>query len=330
MGIWCFSIKEGNSMAVTQYIGARYVPIFFTNPDDNSNDWRSGIIYDPLTIVTYLNQSYTSKIPVPASVGNPADNPQYWALTGAYNAQVAQCLQDVEELDGNVQTLSDDVDDLGADIGDFANIVPIMGVLRKTADGWSLLSDSGHQPMHLDAVTLEENGYINIAFDQTFSKVGAITVVPDEEYAKMGWGCGSSIGLSQLQIRLIHTRMYGGMFDFSGTTPSLLGGSYDGDIKAVTYNQAGRFEVEFQDYVGSDGWSTWNAMLQKADMEGVEIGSQSGFISTNKIAVEPKTTLAGKNGRCLIQAGKMGSFVSANDIPVLNYTNFWITGFMYR
>lgn len=310
-------------MAVTQYIGARYVPIFFTNPDDNSNDWKSGIVYDPLTIVTYLNQSYTSKIPVPASVGNPADNPQYWVLTGAYNAQVEQYRQEVEDL-------SDHVDDVDAAIGDFANIVPIMGVLRKTADGWSLLSDSSHQPMHLDAVTLEENGYINIAFDQTFSKVGAITVVPDEEYAKMGWGCGSSIGLSQLQIRLVHTRMYGGMFDFSGTTPSLLGSNYNGDIKAVTYNPDGRFEVEFQDYVGADGWSTWNAILQKADMEGVVIGSKSGFINTTKIAVEPKTTLTGKNGRCLIQAGKMGSFVSANDIPVLDYTNFWITGFMYR
>ena len=95
-------------MAVTQYIGARYVPIFFTNPDDDSNDWKAGIVYDPLTIVTYLNQSYTSKIPVPASVGNPADNPQYWVLTGAYNAQVQSYHQDV-------LAYKQDVDDLDAD-----------------------------------------------------------------------------------------------------------------------------------------------------------------------------------------------------------------------
>ena len=54
-------------MAVHQYIGARYVPIFYT-ASDNSNDWEAGVQYEPLTIVTYLNQSYTSKKQVQASV----------------------------------------------------------------------------------------------------------------------------------------------------------------------------------------------------------------------------------------------------------------------
>lgn len=85
-------------MAVTQYIGARYIPLFY-QASDNSNSWEAGVVYEPLVIVTYLNQSYTSKIPVPASVGNPADNPHYWAMTGAYNAQVAQLSQDVQDLD---------------------------------------------------------------------------------------------------------------------------------------------------------------------------------------------------------------------------------------
>ena len=91
-------------MATTQYIGARYVPMFYT-ASDNSNSWEAGVQYEALTIVTYLNQSYTSKIPVPASVGNPADNPTYWILTGAYNAQVAQLAQDVEDYATAVDTL---------------------------------------------------------------------------------------------------------------------------------------------------------------------------------------------------------------------------------
>lgn len=92
-------------MAVTQYIGARYVPFFYVNPDDGSNDWHASVQYDPLTIVTYLNQSYTSKIPVPATVGNPADNPTYWVLTGGYNAQVAQIASDLDDLEGDVQKI---------------------------------------------------------------------------------------------------------------------------------------------------------------------------------------------------------------------------------
>ena len=93
-------------MATTQYIGARYVPLFFTNPDDSSNNWKAGVVYDPLTVVTDLNQSYTSKIPVPASVGRPSENPTYWILTGAYSAQVEQYRQEVEE----VKTEIDDLD----------------------------------------------------------------------------------------------------------------------------------------------------------------------------------------------------------------------------
>lgn len=102
-------------MAVTQYIGARYVPIFYTNPNDNSNNWLAGVEYEPLTIVTDLNQSYASKKPVPAAIGRPSDNPDYWILTGAYNAQVEQYRQEVEgviddvtDLTNFVNTISDD------------------------------------------------------------------------------------------------------------------------------------------------------------------------------------------------------------------------------
>ena len=74
---------------VRQYVGARYVPKFA-----DPTAWTSGTSYEAMTIVTYNNSSYTSKVPVPATVGNPADNPDYWALTGNYNAQVEQYRQD--------------------------------------------------------------------------------------------------------------------------------------------------------------------------------------------------------------------------------------------
>lgn len=90
-------------MAVTQYIGARYVPVFYED-SHGGNAWESGVVYEPLTIVTYLNQSYTSKKPVPANISNPADEPDYWVLTGAYNAQIAQLSQDVDDLEANVNS----------------------------------------------------------------------------------------------------------------------------------------------------------------------------------------------------------------------------------
>ena len=77
---------------VRHYVGARYVPKFA-----DPVAWASGTSYEAMTIVTYNNSSYTSKLPVPATVGNPADNPDYWALTGNYNAQVEQYRQEVHK-----------------------------------------------------------------------------------------------------------------------------------------------------------------------------------------------------------------------------------------
>ena len=63
-------------MSVRQYIGARYVTKIYENSlDPSSAEWEASINYEPLTMVTYNYGSYLSKKEVPASVGNPADNP---------------------------------------------------------------------------------------------------------------------------------------------------------------------------------------------------------------------------------------------------------------
>ena len=85
---------------VKQYVGARYVPKFASPVE-----WASNTSYEALTIVTFNNASYTSKVPVPPTVGNPADNPNYWALTGNYNAQVEQYRQETETVSNSLTAL---------------------------------------------------------------------------------------------------------------------------------------------------------------------------------------------------------------------------------
>lgn len=72
-------------MAIRNYVGARYVPKFA-----DPVEWQANTSYEAMVIVTYNNSSYTSKVPVPPTVGNPAENSKYWALTGNYNAQVEE------------------------------------------------------------------------------------------------------------------------------------------------------------------------------------------------------------------------------------------------
>lgn len=85
-------------MATTQYIGARYVPKIYDNPDDNTNNWKQGIEYEPLTMVSYAGGSYTSKVPVPASAPNPADAPQYWAYMGSSSGQITTNTNNISRI----------------------------------------------------------------------------------------------------------------------------------------------------------------------------------------------------------------------------------------
>lgn len=85
-------------MAVTQYIGARYVPLFA-----NPLDWDINTAYEALTIVYYRGNSYTSRQAVPSGID--ISNGDYWALTGNYNAQIEQYRQEVQAYDARITAL---------------------------------------------------------------------------------------------------------------------------------------------------------------------------------------------------------------------------------
>lgn len=80
---------------VRQYVGARYVPVFA-----DPLEWSDQREYEPLTIVTYQGNSYTSMQGVP--VGVDIDNTAYWAQTGNYNAQIEAYRQEVLAYDGRI------------------------------------------------------------------------------------------------------------------------------------------------------------------------------------------------------------------------------------
>lgn len=93
-------------MATRQYIGARYViKVYENSQNPNSAEWEANTAYEPLTMVTYHNDSYLSKKEVPSTVGNPANNPSYWVITGAYNGQIAALNTKVENLEEIIPTV---------------------------------------------------------------------------------------------------------------------------------------------------------------------------------------------------------------------------------
>lgn len=88
---------------MSRYIGARYVPIL-------AGDWDNTNEYEPLTIVQYQGDSYTSKMYVPTGVA--ITNTQYWIKTGNFNQQLAHMAEEWVEFQDH---LTDEFDDFKND-----------------------------------------------------------------------------------------------------------------------------------------------------------------------------------------------------------------------
>lgn len=98
-----------------QYVGARYVPIFGRRDSDNIN-WDNSDAYEPLTIVLYNGDSYTSKRYVPAGVD--IMDTDYWVITGRYNAQVEQYRQEVLGFSARIDGAYGAVEELRSNVED--------------------------------------------------------------------------------------------------------------------------------------------------------------------------------------------------------------------
>lgn len=80
-------------MAERVYIGARYVPVI-------EGDWANTNAYEPLSVVLYNGDSYTSRQAVP--IGVDISNTEYWAKSADYNAQVANLANDVDAVEADI------------------------------------------------------------------------------------------------------------------------------------------------------------------------------------------------------------------------------------
>ena len=133
---------------VKQYVGARYVPKFASPVE-----WAADTSYEALTIVTFNNASYTSKIQVPPTVGNPANNPKYWALTGNYNSQVEQYRQDAVKAQEDAVKAKEDVVKVKEDV------VKVKEDVNNNSNNITSLSEKHNQD--IDKVEEEINANSN-------------------------------------------------------------------------------------------------------------------------------------------------------------------------
>lgn len=119
-------------MAVRQYIGARYVPLY-------AGDWDATKNYEPLTIVTDANgNSFTSLKDVPA--GTALTDRDYWIQTSSFSAAVDALQRRMNDAESDISTAQSDISGLQTDVTDLNDKVDKLKLNKNTVvligDSW--------------------------------------------------------------------------------------------------------------------------------------------------------------------------------------------------
>lgn len=238
------------------YIGMRYVPIII-------GEWDNETKYEPLSIVLYRGNSYTSKTFVP--VGIVPTNTEYWALTGNYNAQIEQYRQETVnavETANNAKATAESAE-AKAD-----------SVTQAVADNTEKINDEVTARENADAETLD-------TVKRTYNKLSGIKIICigdsyGEGYAPStgtvksnGWGqqLKSLLGLSSGSY-------YESMISGAGASSQRNGGGYAQQLASLSASISNKDEIDWIVVMGGVN-----------DIESTKSLVQQGFVSLAEQAI---------------------------------------------
>ena len=163
---------------MARYIGARYVPIM-------GGAWDNTREYEPLTVVQYEGDSYTSKIYVP--VGVAITNTTYWVKTADYSQQLASLAQSLQQTDGRVQDIEGNVQDLQRDLGTAQDdITAAKTTLRNLGGRFMIISCSVE--ISSTAAGASNSGSATIRTDSNLDAIGIVGVEMNGSFALKTFG----------------------------------------------------------------------------------------------------------------------------------------------
>lgn len=119
-----------------QYIGGRYIPKFYQNSEDGSTLWEANVVYEPLVYVTLANGNmYLSKKQVPAIIGSPAANMEYWLFVSSYNGYIERLQEEINNIIETLETAENNIEDIQTSLTyTFANVMDYGAKADGTTD----------------------------------------------------------------------------------------------------------------------------------------------------------------------------------------------------
>lgn len=276
-------------MAVREYVGARYVPLFA-----DPIEWNDKRTYEPLTIVEHEGNSYTSRQFVP--LGIDISNEDFWALTGNYNAQVEQYRQEVLAFDGRITKNTNDIAKNTKDIAGVKSVVDNLESHVGTefiviGDSWSDTDPSTTTYIKWP-ITFQKYTRMNI---HNYARNGASVVGSTPDPGQSGNFLGQ-VNKAIADTSFDHSRVeliviMGGVNDYrSGRTFSDVGEAWSGHIASLTAAFPNARIVSFLNYqifLSRDEWN-WTNLAKRIIRErsGCPVHSMIGWVSGSQFIAD--------------------------------------------
>lgn len=276
-------------MAVREYVGARYVPLFA-----DPLQWSNTRTYEPLTIVVNQGNSYTSRQFVPTGID--ISNEDFWALTGNYNAQVEQYRQEVLAFDGRI---TKNANDIAKNANDIAAVKTVADNLEShvgtefivIGDSWSD-TDPSTTPYIKWPITFQKYTRMNI---HNYARNGASVVGSSPDPGQSGNFLGQ-VNKAIADTSFDHSRVeliviMGGVNDYrSGRTFSDVAEAWSGHIASLTSAFPKARIVSFLNYqifLSRDEWN-WTNLAKRIIRErsGCPVHSMIGWVSGSQFIAD--------------------------------------------
>ena len=276
-------------MAVREYVGARYVPLFA-----DPIEWNDKRTYEPLTIVEHEGNSYTSRQFVP--LGIAISNEDFWALTGNYNAQVEQYRQEVLTFDGRI---TKNTNDIAKNTKDIAAVKTVADNLEShvgtefivIGDSWSD-TDPSTTPYIKWPITFQKYTKMNI---HNYARNGASVVGSTPDPGQSGNFLGQ-VNKAIADTSFDHSRVeliviMGGVNDYrSGRTFSDVAEAWSGHIASLTAAFPKARIVSFLNYqifLSRDEWN-WTNLAKRIirEQSGCPVHSMIGWVSGSQFIAD--------------------------------------------
>ena len=214
------------------------------------------------------------------------------------------------------------------------DIIPFYAILRPTSEGWIILDNSGHSPLNVQGVTIDNNR-LKLLHDNDASKIYSFSIVPDETFAKYNIHAGASVGVDFSLIDIYINTTAVAYFRYANSEIEIQN-DYSNLVKDVEWNSTtSKMEVTFADDLRCARMKNWRVSSNDVTLANTYdyFCTWADDLTLSVVAYDKEThtaqALSGAYDRLIVSCDFEGLIAPGNLVShPIDGANFWVCGYL--